>query len=195
MSKANAEIRTKHGVRYRHPPPKPHQKEKGKGPWYLRLSIYKGNSSTAKTVDSSKKGLSWAKKPDPEQALDEFLKLLAPTPRKKQASPSADAAGSAGESQGGRSLRSGPKQPPKGREASGKRSWQLLLLSWMQRTNWRLATAAVMKQTGRAHSSQSHRSAGSEGGGPHSAIGGRKGSTREGGGSFQSSGVRGALSR
>ena len=68
MSKAKAHIRTAHGIRYRHPVPDPFQLDKPDGPWYMRLSIYPGKASKATRVCSSKKGLSWVKKPDPEAA-------------------------------------------------------------------------------------------------------------------------------
>ena len=76
MSKAKAHIRTAHGIRYRHPVPDPIQYDKPDGPWFMRLSIYRGQARTAKRVCSSRKGLSWDKKPDPEAAADEFLRLL-----------------------------------------------------------------------------------------------------------------------
>ena len=120
MSKANAEIRTKHSVRYRHPPREPHQPNKPHGPWYLTLSIYRGRATKAKQVNSGKHGLSWAKKPDPEAAADEFLQLLSSHGPSKQPSPPTDAAGSGGEPQGGRSRRSDAEKPAKGREGSGK---------------------------------------------------------------------------
>ena len=75
MSKAKAHIRTAHGIRYRHPVPDPIQYDKPDGPWFMRLSICRGQARTAKRVCSSRKGLSWDKKPDPEAAADEFLRL------------------------------------------------------------------------------------------------------------------------
>ena len=99
---------------------KPKPDKKGAKRFYIYCK-YKGpHDSGFKRVSSSKY---FAKEADEAAAMakwPDFLKKLAPTPRKKRASPSTDAAGSAGESQGGRSLRSGPKKPPKGREASGK---------------------------------------------------------------------------
>ena len=54
MSKAKGQIRTAHGIRYRHPVPDPYQFKPPDGPWYMRLSIYRGKSSTAQRVCSSK---------------------------------------------------------------------------------------------------------------------------------------------